>query len=299
MHHDAAPDKVAFRKTAKDDEFVYLIRRPKARWDDDIPDLGATSYPGATHGPAPVPDWVITSGDARDEDLGDLKSGKEADVAVVARTFGEQRNLLAAKRYRDTDHRTFRNDASYRMGKQPRDGRTARAIKKQTHFGAAARAGVWAQAEFETLSRLWEAGLPVPYPVQLSGTEIMLEYLGDDDGAAPRLSESRPDRDLLHHLRDQAVAILWGLAGAGVVHGDLSAYNTLVWGDTLYVIDLPQAAGLTDVTRAAQYNSNALDFLQRDCRNLLGWFQKKGAETPDPDTLFGELVAAAFSPKTE
>jgi RIO kinase 1 len=302
MHHDAAPDKVAFRKTTKageDGDFVYLIRRPKARWDDDIPDTGATSYPGATHGPEPVPDWVITSGDARDEDLGDLKSGKEADVAVIERTFGDERNLLAAKRYRDTDHRTFRNDASYRMGKEPREGRVARAIKKQTHFGSAARAGVWAQAEFETLCRLWDAGLPVPYPVQLSGTELMLEYLGDDDGAAPRLSESRPDRDLLHHLRDQAVAILWGLAGAGVVHGDLSAYNTLVWGETLYVIDLPQAAELTDVTRASQYNSNALDFLQRDCRNLLGWFSKKGAETPDPDALFGELVAAAFSPRPD
>jgi RIO kinase 1 len=299
MHHDAAPDKVAFRKTAKDDEFVYLIRRPKARWDDDIPDLGATSYPGAVHGPEPVPDWVITSGDARDEDLGDLKSGKEADVAIVERTVGDQRNLLAAKRYRDTDHRTFRNDAAYCMGKEPRDGRTARAIKKQTHFGSAARAGVWAQAEFEMICRLWDAGLPVPYPVQLSGTELMLEYLGDDDGAAPRLAESRPGRDLLPHLRDQAVSILWGLAGAGVVHGDLSAYNTLVWGETLYVIDLPQAAELTDVTRAAQYNSNALDFLQRDCRNLLGWFQKKGVDTPDPDVLFGELVAAAFAPKGE
>jgi RIO kinase 1 len=296
MHHDAAPDKVAFRKSAKDDEFVYLIRRPKARWDDDVPDLGATSYPGAVHGPEPVPDWVITSGDARDEDLGDLKSGKEADVAIVERTHNEQRNLLAAKRYRDTDHRAFRNDAAYRMGKDPRDGRMARAIKQQTHFGSAARAGVWAQAEFEMLCRLWDAGLPVPYPVQLSGTEVMLDYLGDDDGAAPRLAESRPDRDLLPHLRDQAVAILWGLAGAGVVHGDLSAYNTLVWGETLYVIDLPQAAELTDVTRASQYNSNALDFLQRDCRNLLGWFQKKGVETPDPDALFGELVAAAFSP---
>jgi RIO kinase 1 len=297
MHHDAAPDKVAFRKTAKDDEFVYLIRRPKARWDDDIPDPGATSYPGATHGPEPVPDWVITSGDARDEELGNLKSGKEADVVIVERTFGDARNLLAAKRYRDTDHRTFRNDAAYRMGKEPRDGRAARAIKKQTNFGSAARANVWADAEFATLARLWNAGLPVPYPVQLSGTELMLEYLGDDDGAAPRLAEARPNRDLLHHLCDQAVAILWGLAGAGVVHGDLSAYNTLVWGETLYVIDLPQAAELTDVTRAAQYNSNALDFLQRDCRNLLGWFAKKGAEPPDPDTLFGELVAAAFSPK--
>jgi RIO kinase 1 len=296
QHHEAAPDVVAFRKN--DEAFTYLVRRPKPNWDDDIPDPGASTYATSTHGPEPVPDWVITSGDARDEDLGDLKSGKEADVSIVERTFGEERNLLAAKRYRDTDHRSFRNDAAYRTGKVPRDGRVARAIKKKTAFGATASAAVWAQAEFATLSRLWLAGLPVPYPVQLSGTELMLEYLGDDDGAAPRLAEARPNRELLEHLRDQAVAILWGLTGAAVVHGDLSSYNTLVWNDTLYVIDLPQAAELTDVTRSDAYNSNALDFLQRDCRNLLGWFAKKGAEVPDPDVLFSELVAAAFAPRS-
>lgn len=296
-HHEAAPDVVAFQKS--DEDFTYLVRRPNKPWDDtaEFTDTGMSTYPGAIHGPEPVPDWVITSGDARDEDLGSLKSGKEADVSIVERTLGEQRNLLAAKRYRDTDHRQFRNDAAYRMGKQPREGRTARAIKKKTTTGMAAKAGIWASAEFETLCRLWDAGLPVPYPVQLSGTELLLEYIGDDDGAAPRLAEFRGSRDEFASLRDQAVAILWGLAGAAVVHGDLSAYNTLVWNDTLYVIDLPQAAELTDVTRAAQYNSNALDFLQRDCRNLLGFFQKKGLSTPDPDALFGELVATAFAPR--
>jgi RIO kinase 1 len=296
-HHEAAPDVVAFRKNT--DEFTYLVRRPDKQWDDtaQFNDPGLSSYPAAIHGPEPVPDWVITSGDARDEDLGSLKSGKEADVSILERTLGEERNLLAAKRYRDTDHRQFRNDAKYRMGKEPRDGRTARAIKKKTATGNAAKSHIWATAEFETICRLWDVGLPVPYPVQLSGTEILLEYLGDDDGAAPRLAEFRGPRDVLEHLRDQAVAILWGLAGAAIVHGDLSAYNTLVWNETLYVIDLPQAAELTDVTRAAQYNSNALDFLQRDVRNLLGFFQKKGISTPDPDTLFSELVAAAFAPR--
>ena len=299
QHHEAAPDVVAFRKNTED--FTYMVRRPNAAWDDtaEFADVGMSSYPAATHGPDPVPDWVITSGDARDEDLGSLKSGKEADVSIVERTHGDLRNLLAAKRYRDTDHRQFRNDAKYRMGKSMVDERTARAMKKKTATGNAAKAGLWAQAEFEVLCRLWDAGVPVPYPVQLSGTELMLEYLGDDDGAAPRLGEARPDRDLLEHLRDQAVAILWGLAGAAIVHGDLSPYNTLVWGDTLYVIDLPQAAELTDVTRAAQYNSNALEFLQRDCRNLLGYFQKKGVSTPDPDVLFSELVATAFAPRKQ
>ena len=185
QHHEAAPEVVAFRKN--DEAFTYLVRRPDSELGRHhrIPDLGASTYPAASHGPEPVPDWVITSGDARDEDLGDLKSGKEADVSIVERTLGDERNLLAAKRYRDTDHRSFRNDAAYRTGKMPRDGRVARAIKKGTAFGQTARAGTWAAAEFATLSQLWEAGLPVPYPVQLIGVEILMEYLGDDDGAAP------------------------------------------------------------------------------------------------------------------
>ena len=244
--------------------------------------MGMSTYPSATHGPDPVPDWVITSGDARDEDLGDLKSGKEADVSIVERTLGDERNLLAAKRYRDTDHRRFRNDAAYRMGKEPRDGRTAPRHQEEDATSATRpRAGIWAQAEFETLCRLWEAGLPVPYPVQLAGTELMLEYLGDDDGAAPRLADVAAATAT---CSTTSAIRPWPSCGASpapaIVHGDLSAYNTLVWGDTLYVIDLPQAAELTDVTRAAQYNSNALDFLQRDCRNLLGYFQKKGARDP-------------------
>lgn len=303
QHHEARAEIVAARRSEQRPDgggFEYLVRRPAQGWDDtaDFFDPDLSTYPAAVHGPEPVPDWVITSGDARDEDLGDLKSGKEADVSIVERTLGDQRNLLAAKRYRDTDHRQFRNDSKYRMGKQPKDGRVGRAIEKKTGFGNQAKSSIWADAEFETLCRLWEAGLPVPYPVQLLGQELLLEYLGDDDGAAPRLAEARPSKELLNHLRDQAVAILWGLAGAGIVHGDLSPYNTLVWGDTLYVIDVPQAAELTDVTRAAQYNSNALDFLQRDCRNLLGYFEKKGAKVPDPDVLFSDLVAKAFAPRS-
>ena len=216
---------------------------------------------------------------------------------IVERTFGNQRNLLAAKRYRDGRQRGFRDDAKYRTGKEPRDGRIARAMNKKTDFGMSARAAGWAAAEFEALSRMYVAGVPVPYPVQLVGTELMLEYLGDDEEAAPRLAQYRPKKGELNSLRDQAVAILWGIAGAGLVHADLSPYNVLVWNGTLYVIDAPQAAELTDVTRAAEYNPMALEFLRRDCHNLLQWFERKRADIPDPDKLYSELVAAAFAPK--
>ncbi|GEM_PF-1107583 len=42
-----------------------------------------SSWDGARHGPSPRPDWVIADLGAVDQDLGILKSGKEADVHVV------------------------------------------------------------------------------------------------------------------------------------------------------------------------------------------------------------------------
>jgi RIO kinase 1 len=61
-----------------------------------------SSYPDAAHGPAPIPDWVITSGAALDTDRGMIKTGKEADVHLVERRdpASGRTVLVAAKRYR-------------------------------------------------------------------------------------------------------------------------------------------------------------------------------------------------------
>ena len=48
----------------------------------------------------------------------------------------------------------------------------------RTAFGRELIAGQWAVAEFAVLSRLWSAGAAVPYPVQLLGTELMMEFIG-------------------------------------------------------------------------------------------------------------------------
>jgi RIO kinase 1 len=66
------------------------------------------------HGPEPRPSWVITSDAAVDTELGVLKTGKEADVLLLERAVpgvGDQTSILAAKRYRDREHRNFHRDA--------------------------------------------------------------------------------------------------------------------------------------------------------------------------------------------
>ena len=64
--------------------------------------------------------------------------------------------------------------------------------------------------------------------VRFDGTEILMEFISDGDAAAPRLQQLRPPAAQLPLLFDQLLTAMRTMAGLGVVHGDLSPYNTLV-----------------------------------------------------------------------
>jgi RIO kinase 1 len=224
---------------------------------------------------------VVTELAAVDTELGVLKTGKEANVHLVRRGLpdGSRECLLAAKRYRSSEHRQFHRDSGYLEGRRMRRSRETRAIANRSSFGRNLIAEQWAAAEFTALSRLWTVRAPVPYPVQRNGTELLLEFLGDEDGtAAPRLAQLRPDPSELDHLWCQAVDALERLAGEGLAHGDLSAYNVLVHDGRLMLIDLPQ---VVDVVA----NPGGGEFLARDVRNLAGWFTARGADIDVPEVL--------------
>lgn len=239
----------------------------------------------AEHGPAPFPDWVITDLAAEDTELGVLKTGKEADVHLLRRSIGEDGPscVVAAKRYRAADHRLFHRDAQYLEGRRMRRSRENRAMAGRTAFGRNLIAEQWAVAEFAALGRLWSAGVPVPYPVQREGTELLMEFIGDPDGtAAPRLAQLRPGPDELRHLWQELVHALATLAAEGLAHGDLSAYNVLVHEGYPVLIDLPQAVDLAA-------NPAGPEFLARDVRNVAAWFAARGLP---PDVLDPEAVVA-------
>lgn len=245
-------------------------------------------------GPQPRPDWVVTQDESIDTELGVLKTGKEADVFVIERaalpTAGGapvKRAVMAAKRYRDAEHRSFRRHAGYTEGRRIKDSREARAVATKTRFGRQVATGVWAQAEWSALVDLWTSGVPVPYPVQIDDREILMELVVDADGSpAPRLAATRPSRDQLTQWYDQLRSALIVLCSKGIVHGDLSAYNILAGRDGIVLIDLPQVLDLIA-------NPNGTDFLHRDCVNVCTWFSSKGLER-DGDELFAELLAYAF-----
>ena len=242
---------------------------------------------GVLAGPPPWPDWVITADGAVDTELGILKTGKEADVFLLERATAEQSCVLAAKRYRGHDQRLFHRDSAYQEGRTIRNTRDRRATAKGTRWGRTVEARQWALAEFEHLSRLSAAGVPVPYPVQLDGTELLMELITLPDGtAAPRLAQCRPDAERLTSYWDQLTGAMGVLARLGIAHGDLSAFNLLAAEDRLVMIDLPQAVDLVA-------NPQGMHFLARDCRNVCTWFRSRGWDR-DPDELLAELVAQAW-----
>jgi RIO kinase 1 len=299
-HDSFGPATMRRGRRKFDDDDSFFVKRgapePHLHEDPDLPEIGDrwSTWDGALHGPKPRPDWVRTEYGAVDTELGMLKTGKEADVFLVRRAIPDtdKISMLAAKRYRDGDHRLFHRDAGYLEGRRVRRSREMRAMTNRTSFGKELIAGQWAAAEFGALTHLWQVGqesglICVPYPVQLIGTELMLEFIGDwETGeAAPRLAQLRPGRDALEDLWRQMVDALSVLARAQVAHGDLSPYNLLVHDGRLVLIDLPQ---IVDVIA----NPQGAEFIARDVRNVAKWFAARGlpAGLVDPDGLIERLL---------
>jgi RIO kinase 1 len=240
-------------------------------------------------GPEPRPDWVVTSQGAIDTELGILKTGKEADVFLLERADPlepERGVVMAAKRYRDTDHRTFHRSAAYTEGRSMKRSRDQRAVKAKSTWGRVMASGQWVSSEWEALKRCWSLGLAVPYPVQVDGSEILMEWITVDGETAPRLAQTRPDRELLGHYFEQVRDALSTLAQAGLVHGDLSPYNILAAGERLVIIDLPQVIDLVG-------NPLGMDYLLRDVTNVSAWFRARGLEV-DEHEVFADLLTHAF-----
>jgi len=299
---DPRRSSITKRRKFDDDDPTYLKRAP--RDEPEEPELDAyetelleggdrwstwdQSSP-LQRGPEPYPEWLVTELAAVDTELGILKTGKEADVYLVDRGIPrtDRRCLLAAKRYRSSQHRLFHRDAGYLEGRRVRESRDNRAMAKRTTVGMQMIAGQWANAEFAALSRLYEIGVPVPYPVQILGTEVLEEFIGDHktQEAAPRLAQLRPDTADIPDLWEQLVAATTLMARAGFAHGDLSAYNILVQDGRLVLIDLPQ---IVDVVA----NPQGRDFLIRDAKNVAQWFGARGLEVSG-DELGAELIAEA------
>ena len=88
----------------------------------------------------------------------------------------------------------------------------------------------------------FNAGIPfvsVPTPARRVENRFSMRYLGTDEGPAPRLKDVVLEDP--KGFLDRVLDVIRRLIGAGVVHGDLSAFNVLVHEGEPWVIDFSEA----------------------------------------------------------
>jgi RIO kinase 1 len=128
------------------------------------------------------------------------------------------------------------------------------------------------------LWRLWAAGVPVPEPlvgpdpsdIGAAGEVVLMRFVGDGNGPAPRLSDVRLAGDEAEAAFAQAVRAMTSMWREGIVHGDYSTYNLLWWRGRVVVIDLPQAVEAD--------HGEARELLGRDVASLCRTFRAHGVE---------------------
>jgi RIO kinase 1 len=219
-----------------------------------------------------------------DEVLGLVKTGKEATVYCCRGGPAAGMEFVAAKVYRARQFR-FKDDSVYveaRVREMGLSGSALRAFRKRTSKqGRLVRDAVWRHREYETLKLLHAAGADVPKPLAAANDVVLMEYIGDEDGAASQLNRVRIDPaeapELCQCLIDNVE--LW--LSCNRVHGDLSPHNVLYWRGGIKVIDFPQA---TD----PRFNRAARELLTRDILNVCRYFEDYGVES-DGTAIADEL----------
>jgi len=135
----------------------------------------------------------------------------------------------------------------------------------------------WAQKEFRNLIQAHEAGVPVPKPIAVEHNVLIMEFIGENGVSAPLLREvglKNPKR--VYELLLASVKKLYHKAG--LVHGDLSEYNVMIWRDKPVLFDVSQAV--------PREHPMADQFLRRDLENLQRYFKRLDVDVSSTEETY-------------
>ena len=129
---------------------------------------------------------------------------------------------------------------------------------------------LWAEKEIRNLKRLKQKGIKCPIPYNFKSNLIMMEFIGKDGKAAPRLKDAIEEIENIEEFDNIYLQILKIMKimyhDCKLIHSDFSEYNLLYFNKEIYVIDVAQSVELQHV--------NADYFLKRDCHNINEFFSK-------------------------
>jgi RIO kinase 1 len=187
-----------------------------------------------------------------------LKSGKEADLWLV----GAGGNSYALKVYIGSSLSTR---AKYNAGQWIQEASLRKAVKQKTKVGKALQQRLWTKREYYLLKKLHTEGAIVSEVYAYTDTAILMQYLGDEREAAPRLGDIRLDDSIKLKVLETIERSMQLFLDNGIVHADLSSYNILWWDNKPWIIDFPQAADI-------RYNPNWRELYERDIENVRKYF---------------------------
>ncbi len=191
-----------------------------------------------------------------------ISSGKEGGVFRASK--GSE--FRAVKIYR-ISNTTFRRLPAYALEELRREASVR-------NFGGLIFA--WTRREHTILGRLQDAGVRAPRPFGHWRNVLVMEYIGNAEGAAPRLKDVPIDAPAA--LYEELVAEFGRMVrDAKLVHGDLSPYNTLYHDGRVVIIDVAQAIA-TDHPEARR-------LLERDVTNFARFLGRLGYDVEPADFL--------------
>ena len=199
--------------------------------------------------------------------------GKESDVYIASPGASEdvKGDYVIVKFFR-VETSSFFKMSDYLTG-DPRFSRM------RLNRGNITRA--WCMKELGNLRVARASGVSAPEPYMANGSILAMEFIGDANGRpSPRMKETRLDDpdSFLGMVLEQARMLYKG----NLVHSDLSEYNILVHEGKPVLIDFGQAVVLK--------HPNADEFLKRDIRNIVGYFNKKYSLGADYDDALGRVT---------
>jgi RIO kinase 1 len=133
----------------------------------------------------------------------------------------------------------------------------------------------YAAHEFQMLHMGWKGDCKVPTPARRSENMLAMRYLGDEDGPSPRLKDVRLDD--AEPFLEMTLHGVYALLDAGLVHGDLSAFNILVHDGEPWFIDFADSMRVDRLGWPPwQKLSVARNLLDRGLKALGKYFGKYG-----------------------
>jgi RIO kinase 1 len=134
----------------------------------------------------------------------------------------------------------------------------------------------WTRREHTILGKMAAARVRSPMPYGHLRNVLVMEFIGNTEGGAPRLRDAQVD-DPEAIYRDLVEQIGRMVRDAHLVHGDLSPYNTLLFEGKVVLIDVAQAVSVK--------HPEAAKLLARDLHHYAKFLGRLGFEVTGEEFL--------------